>query len=74
MRTDAGVILETERLLLRKLSPADVDALLAILGDPNTMLHFPRPFEREMVVDSRQLVRAIRSSTMRYDHSARAGS
>jgi ribosomal-protein-alanine N-acetyltransferase len=34
-----SMILETERLLLREWTPADVEALFAICGDPLTMRH-----------------------------------
>jgi ribosomal-protein-alanine N-acetyltransferase len=59
--TDRDLILETARLYLRKMSPADADALLAILGHPQTMIHFPRPFDRELV--GRWIERAERSYT-----------
>ena len=34
-------ILETERLLLREFVPDDVDALAAVLSDPETMRYYP---------------------------------
>ena len=37
--------LETKRLLLRKYTPDDFDALYEILSDPETMLHYPAPFD-----------------------------
>jgi RimJ/RimL family protein N-acetyltransferase len=40
--------LETERLSLRPLEPADVDALVPVLSDPLTMRFYPRPFDRLM--------------------------
>ena len=43
------VILETERLLLRELSPDDFDALFAIWGDAETMLYYPQPYNRQML-------------------------
>ena len=43
---EAGTILETERLLLRKFHAADVDALAAVLSDPETMRYYPAPFDR----------------------------
>jgi RimJ/RimL family protein N-acetyltransferase len=43
------VILETERLLLREFVPEDVDALMAVVGDPVTMQFYPAPFTREEV-------------------------
>jgi len=38
--------METERLLLRELQLADLDALAAILGDPIGMRYYPHPFRR----------------------------
>ena len=34
-------ILETERLLLRRLEPADLDALATLYADPEVRRHFP---------------------------------
>jgi RimJ/RimL family protein N-acetyltransferase len=42
--------IRTERLLLRPLTTDDVDSLLRILGDPQTMRWYPAPLEREDVV------------------------
>jgi ribosomal-protein-alanine N-acetyltransferase len=39
--------LETERLLLRKLTIADVEAMHRILSDPVTMQFWPKPFDLE---------------------------
>jgi RimJ/RimL family protein N-acetyltransferase len=44
-------ILETPRLMLREFVPGDVDALAAVIGDPETMKHYPAPFDRAAVVD-----------------------
>jgi ribosomal-protein-alanine N-acetyltransferase len=44
-------VLETERLRLRHLRPADLDAMHAYLSDPKTMLHYPQPFSREFIKD-----------------------
>lgn len=41
------VILETERLLLREMAPDDLAELSEILGDPETMRFYPRPFSRD---------------------------
>jgi RimJ/RimL family protein N-acetyltransferase len=41
--------LETERLRLRPLEPDDVDALALVLGDPDAMRFYPRPFRRSDV-------------------------
>ena len=43
----ADLILETERLLLRRLQPGDVDAIFAVLGDPVAMQYYPRTFDRK---------------------------
>jgi RimJ/RimL family protein N-acetyltransferase len=42
-----GVVLETERLILRHFVPEDLDALAAILGDPVTMRFYPQDFDRD---------------------------
>jgi len=39
------MILETERLILREYTPDDFDALYAIVGDAETMKHFPKPYD-----------------------------
>ena len=44
-----NIVLETERLVLRELTPDDLDALYAILSDPESMRHYPAPFSRERV-------------------------
>jgi len=41
------VELETDRLLLRELTHADVDDLHEVLGDPEAMRHYSRPKTRE---------------------------
>jgi RimJ/RimL family protein N-acetyltransferase len=41
------VVLETERLRLRHLKPDDVDAVFAVIGDPETMKYYPQKFSRE---------------------------
>ncbi len=43
------VILATERLLLRELTPDDFDAMFEIFGDAETMLYYPRPYDRAML-------------------------
>ncbi|MBI2921937.1 MAG: GNAT family N-acetyltransferase [Planctomycetes bacterium] len=43
-------ILETARLCLRPLTLEDTDALHAVLGDPIAMVHYPKPYDREMTV------------------------
>jgi RimJ/RimL family protein N-acetyltransferase len=42
--------LETERLVLRTLTMADVDDLAAVLGDPETMRFYPAPKSRAETV------------------------
>lgn len=41
------MMIETERLLLREYTPGDFDALYGILSDPETMQHYPAPFDAE---------------------------
>lgn len=41
--------LETERLVLREMTPEDAPALLAVLGDAETMRWYPRPYTAEEV-------------------------
>ena len=41
------VVLETERLWLRRYRDEDVDDLLAVIGDPETMRYYPRPYTRD---------------------------
>ena len=43
------MILETERLRLRKFVPQDADALAAVLGDPGAMQYYPAAFDRQGV-------------------------
>ncbi len=40
-------IIETERLGLRKYTPEDFDALYEILSDPETMRHYPAPYDAD---------------------------
>jgi ribosomal-protein-alanine N-acetyltransferase len=40
------MILETPRLMLRELAPEDADEMARILSDPETMRHYPAPFDR----------------------------
>jgi RimJ/RimL family protein N-acetyltransferase len=42
-------VLETARLRLREFAESDVDALLAVLGDPVAMQYYPTPFNRKEV-------------------------
>ena len=41
------MVIETERLLLREYTPDDFDALYEIMSDPETMQHYPAPFDEE---------------------------
>jgi len=45
------VIMETQRLLLREMNPEDFDALFRVLGDPETMWHYPYTFDGRHVRD-----------------------
>jgi ribosomal-protein-alanine N-acetyltransferase len=45
------LVLETPRLSLREFEPEDLDALAAILSDPETMRYYPAPFDRAAVAD-----------------------
>lgn len=47
------LVLETERLRLRRFRPEDVDAVFAIIGDELAMRYYPRTFDRD---DARQWV------------------
>lgn len=51
--------LQTPRLFLREMTPADAPALFEILGDAETMRWYPRPYTRDEVDDwiARQLER-----------------
>lgn len=42
------MVLETKRLILREMTPNDVDDLLKILSDPEAMQFYPQPFDRQM--------------------------
>jgi ribosomal-protein-alanine N-acetyltransferase len=41
--------IETNRLRLREMALEDVEALLPVLGDAESMRYYPKPFDREMV-------------------------
>ncbi|MEH1926401.1 GNAT family N-acetyltransferase [Nostoc sp.] len=43
------MILETQRLFLREMTLSDLDALLLVLGDAESMRYYPKPFDSEMV-------------------------
>ena len=40
------MIIETERLRIRKYTWADIDSLYEILSDPETMKYYPKPYDR----------------------------
>lgn len=42
-------ITESDRLILREMTPADYDALYAVLGDPDIMQHYPYTFDEQRV-------------------------
>jgi RimJ/RimL family protein N-acetyltransferase len=48
---EQGLILETERLLLREFELSDTDALLKVIGEPIAMRYYPAPFSRSEVED-----------------------
>lgn len=39
------MVIETQRLILREYTPNDFDALYEILSDPETMQHYPKPYD-----------------------------
>ena len=41
------MIIETERLILREYIIEDFDSLFEIMSDPETMQHYPNPFDEE---------------------------
>jgi [ribosomal protein S5]-alanine N-acetyltransferase len=45
------IIAQTDRLILRELTPDDVDSLLEVLGDPIAMEHYPAPKTRAETED-----------------------
>ncbi|HKD16195.1 MAG TPA: GNAT family N-acetyltransferase [Candidatus Angelobacter sp.] len=47
---DEGVVLETERLLLRNFTLDDVPALEAVIGDPVAMRWYAAPFDHDGVI------------------------
>ncbi|MEH2177722.1 GNAT family N-acetyltransferase [Nostoc sp.] len=49
------MILETQRLLLREMTLSDLDALLLVLGDAESMRYYPKPFDRESSLRNREV-------------------
>ena len=45
------MMLETGRLLLREMNPDDFEALFRVLGDPETMRHYPYTYDGQHVKD-----------------------
>ena len=45
------MIIETQRLLLREMDLDDFQALFQVLGDPETMWHYPYTFDGQHVRD-----------------------
>lgn len=43
------MIIETERLILREMTPEDFDALYVVLGDSDIMQHYPHTFDENRV-------------------------
>jgi RimJ/RimL family protein N-acetyltransferase len=46
---ETAAVIETPRLLLRQMGPADVDALEEVFGDSEAMRFYPAPFSRGQV-------------------------
>ena len=45
------MVIETERLVLREYTLDDFDALFEIVSDPETMQHYPAPFDEKRTRD-----------------------
>ena len=46
-----SVVIETERMRLRKLTPQDLDSLVEIYGDPQAMRYFEKVFTRDEILE-----------------------
>lgn len=46
MQTQRPFTLNTRDLILRQMTPGDLDSLYAVLGDRQSMRHYPAPFTR----------------------------
>jgi|SRR5262245_38948176 len=57
-----GIILESERLLLREITADDLDDLLEIWGDPEAMRFFPRTLDRQAMGERRYSGEVISAS------------
>ena len=42
-----NILLETDRLILRDYTPDDFDALYRVISDPETMVHYPKPYDEK---------------------------
>ncbi|NJK71897.1 MAG: GNAT family N-acetyltransferase, partial [Synechococcaceae cyanobacterium SM2_3_60] len=42
------MVLEPKQLVLREMTPNDVDDLLEVLSNPEAMQFYPQPFDRAM--------------------------
>ena len=42
-----NIILETDRLILREYTTDDFDALYRVISDPETMVHYPKPYDEK---------------------------
>ena len=42
------MVMETKRLTLRKFTPEDFDVVYEMYSDPETMTHYPKPYDEEM--------------------------
>lgn len=51
MEYSMKMIVETERLFLRKMNMGDLDALYQVLADPEIMQHYPYSFDKKRVSD-----------------------
>jgi RimJ/RimL family protein N-acetyltransferase len=49
--TGSPFLIETDRLSLREYVPEDLEDLLAILGDPETMRFYPAPYSRQRTIE-----------------------
>ncbi len=41
------MVIETDRLILKELTMSDIDDLHEILSDPESMQHYPKPFDMD---------------------------
>jgi RimJ/RimL family protein N-acetyltransferase len=48
--TSLEAVIETERLMLRRLTAGDAEAIFEVIGDPVAMQYYPQPYTREDAV------------------------